>query len=54
VGLAVVVLGAGAVQAVQAGRDADQRDQLVRVVDRACDQGRAPADVCAAGRVAAE
>jgi len=54
VGLAVVVLGAGVVQAVQAGRDADQRDQLVQVVDRACAQGRLPADVCAAGQRAAE
>ena len=54
VGLAVVVLGTGVVQVVQAGHDADQRDELIQVVDRACDQGRAPADVCAAGRVAAE
>lgn len=50
--LALVVMGTGAVQAVQAVRDAQQRDQLVRVVQRACAQERAPADVCAAGRTA--
>jgi hypothetical protein len=54
VGLALVVMGTGAVQAAQAAHDAQQRDQLVQVVERACAQERLPADVCAAGRVADE
>lgn len=49
VAVALACVSFGGVQAMLAGRDASSRDDLVRTVQRACVQDRAPSDVCAAG-----